>query len=563
MKPAVKRYAERGLRWLLIGVMTVAGIVWVLHAPYDPDAVWRAIPAEAVFFSRHRQAAARLPELSRNPLIETLLRSAGIRPSALEALREDSGTERWVRDLFGQDVVLAYVPDLGGSREPAWVFASWVGNRAQRLRWTISIRGMRGIQPVELPGRETFWKLEGQSVEAGQYVSLALVDGYLLGCISRFPAGVKIPVATWNREQGYPSLQTDPWRKDMEAKVSPEPPDWAAFKGFHPDRRAETSMTLAVALRRLDASYAKGQLVAGVATPGMDGAGMPALDGLRDILGEAPTLMMFVSPSWFKQLPASHTPWWVTASTRELAAIDAAVGMPAAASNPAGRPLFISVLAPRYAGSYRPPDGYGWAGGAGLSVPSVIAGLHVGDAERADAVLMEILDRLNREFRLGLIPRRDPMERVTVIEDSRSGLSLYQRLALRERVGVAYRDGWLLFAGQAMGLEQLLESANRRREPYPAYAWLPPAGAEAAPLYGWTDLTVFAPMADDALSATMWMLWATAPRRSHALRDRLAAVRGWIERVRAMRQCRIWIDRTEPDLRIQFVLGIAAGDTLE
>ncbi len=560
---------ERPARWILIGAMIATGIWWILHAPYDPDAVWRAIPVDAVFFSRHDQAADRLPELSRNPLIMTLLLSTGIAPSALHSLNDDPDTERWVRELFGRDVVLAYVPNLGGSNEPAWVFASWIGNRVQHLRWTLSIRGIPGIRAVDLPGRETFWLLDDDPVESGKHLSLALADGYLLGCISDFSMGVKIPMATWNRERGYASLRESAWREDAETLAGSGMPDWGAYRLRHRERPGERQGAMVVALQQLESSYAKGRVTGSFAAPvapGTDLLSASALEGLQDILGDAPVLSTFVSPTLFTFLTEqSYTLHWAAVLAEALGTVaDGVVTNATAPGREPGKseyPFFVSVLDQRYAGSISSGRERGWAGMAGVRVPAIVAGMHVGHAERADTLLMDILDRLNREYRLGLIPRRAPLETVTVIEDSRSGNSLYQRLRLQERVGVVYQSGWLLVAGQSAVLERLLESANRHNEPPAEYRWIPPSEADTAPVYLWTDLTAFAPLVNDALAALSLMLWVQDPHHSHAIRQTLANTRAWIESVRVMEQGRIWLDGVDPNFNLRFELGIPAADT--
>ncbi len=557
---------ERSLRWILIAAMFAAGIWWILHTPYDPAGIWRAIPADVLYFSRHERPAERLPELAANPLTMTLLRSAGVSPSMLRDLDEDPDVGRWILPLFADDVVLAYVPDLGYSREPAWVFASWIGNRARRLRWTLALRGIPGIRPVEIPGRLTFWHLEDDAMGNGQHLTLALKDGYLLGCISTHATGVEVLMATWNRESGHPSLRDRPWRNEVASLVDPEVQDWGAYVLRRPSAPEPTPEVLVPVLQYLEASRAGGRVDANFAAPAISpGLGLPpeALQTLHSLLGDTPVFSMFASADLLSLgVRQPHTPRWAfllaQALSEDPAQVDATAAGPergfGSAAEQVDYTVFLGVLDERYAGSISDAGTLNRLVPGGVTIPAILAGIYVGDSAQSNKVLMDLLDGFNRTYGLGLIPRLVPGERVTIIEDTSAGDSFYQRLRLQEQIGVVEHGGWLLFSVQAGMLEKLLHEENRRVDVPSDNRWLPSADTTAA-ASSWSDLVAFTPMANQTLATVSLMLLALNPFDTMETRQYLLDARAWLESLRTMEEARLWLDGAAPRFTVRFELG--------
>ncbi len=558
---------ERPARWILIGAMIAAAIWWICYTPRDAEEIWRAIPADVMYFSRHEQPAGRLPALAANPLTMTLLRSAGVSPLMLHEMSENPDVGRWILPLFDDEVVLAYVPELGFSREPAWVFSSWIGTRARRLRWTLALRGIPGIRAVEQPGRATFWQLDDDSMGNGQHLSLVLKDGYLLGCISSDATGVEVLMATWNRESGYPSLQNRPWRSDVESVAGSEVQDWGAYVLRPPAAAGKMPALLVPALHQLEVSRAEGRVEANFAAPAIShGLGLPpeALETLHSFLGDTPVFAAFASAEflslWVRQ---PQTPRWALVLAQALSKRPdhgggRFPGQEHRFGDDAGQvdyAVFLGVLEERYAGTIRGADALTrWVPG-GVTVPAIIAGVYVGGDGQSRRVLMDLLDGLNRTYSRGFIPRLAPDESVTVLEDTSSGDSFYQRLPLQEQVGVVEHAGWLLFSSRAGTLEKLLQEANRSHESPPVNRWLPRPDMAAAPAFGWTDLTAFTPLANQTLATISLMLLAADPFESMAVRQNLLDARAWLESLRIMEEARLWLDGDAPRLTVRFELG--------
>ncbi len=556
----------RGVRWALVSLMIAAGLAWILCMPYNEEAIWRAVPANAVYFSRHEHAADRWDTLVRNPLTMTIFRSLGLEPETLRTDQGDPATVRWIQRLFGRDVLLAYVPAMGPGGEPAWVFSSWIGNRAQRLRWMLALGRFPGVQPVRFPGQPVFWKWLDAAAGNEEHISLALTDGLLLGAISADPSAVRYLTATWNRQAGYSSLGGTAWRETAERQVDGQAvADWGAYALRASAGPHDQPTSLFPVLHRLEPAFAAGEVIGSfrISAVARVDPTTPSLDGLAALLDDAPVFWTLVSPALLTSLTRQpYTPRWAVTLAHAM--------LPPAMGNEADDeprdmmhddlvyPLFVGVLDDRYAGSVRDVGGgllSAWI--RGLTVPAIVAGLHVGDEATADAVFMNLLDQLNREYRLGLIPRRAPGERVTVIEDTRSGTSFYDRLLLQERVGVVYHDGWLLFAGQSSVLERLIDRrwSDDEAAPRADQRWLPVAGNDTALAYCWVDMDDFGTLAHDALAAVSLMSLVRDPDASLDLRRGLADVQAWIKGLRPLRQGRLWIDASDSRFHLKFTLG--------
>ncbi len=563
-----KRRLEHIVRRALTGAMIVAGIVWILYTPYDPDAVWRALPADAQYFSRHKNAAARFVAFVHNPLTVTVLRSAGIDPADLRAHKDDPVTERWVRRLFGKDLVLAYVPDPAGGGGPAWVFASWIGNRSQRLRWSLSLWGIPGLSAVSEHGGTKIWRMEDADLEEGLNVFFALADGLLLGAIARDPVAVRMLLATWNKQPGYHSLSETARRRNAENMAGEKAQDWGAYTLRRPAGPEDVPLAFFPVLYSLEPLSVAGKLAGNfIVSEDKHAGGLPPLEGIKVLLGEAPVFWAFASPvllSFLSRQP--EAPRWVTVLERALfEPVEQGTPFGGAADSgdkgiaTAGYPLFVSVLDESYAGYISGGGRRGLAWLRGLRVPAVMAGLYVADETTADAVLMNILDELNREYRLGLIPRRVPRENLTVIENTRSGNSFYDRLQMQERVGVIYRDGWLLFAGQAGVFDQLTSDRNGLAGESVSRAWLPDKTKDSTAAYCWADLNAFGAQTKNALAAVALMLLIGDPHGSFEMRQNLAEIKAWIEGLRAFEYGRVWIAGMDTPFYLLFNLSRQAA----
>jgi len=77
------------LFWLVALLFAGLTVWWTLHVPYAPEQVWKAIPAEAVFVSEHRDLAARWDAFSHNPFTRSLLTTVGLTPPVLQDLSSD------------------------------------------------------------------------------------------------------------------------------------------------------------------------------------------------------------------------------------------------------------------------------------------------------------------------------------------------------------------------------------------------------------------------------------------------------------------------------------------
>ncbi len=545
--------------------MLAAGIAWVLYTPYNNDAVWRAIPENVAYFSRHEHAAERVAAYALNPLTMTIFRSIGMEPEVVRTAIEDPSTRLVIQRLLGRDIVLAYTPGSEPHAQPAWVFASWIGHRAKLLRWKLAWRTLPGMHTIRLPGQLPFWRLESAPISDGIYLSLGLTDGLLLGCLSTDPAAVRILVATWDQQPGYPSMQPTAWRKTAERLAAKQAPDWGAYALAESTGPDDVPTSLFPALYQLEPDFATGAIGGSFHISAATRAdGIPPLDGLDTILGDAPVLWTLISPALSTSLTRQpNTPRWAVTLARALrpapADHDTAPSADLTDITSVHYPLFFAVLNERFAGSIRGGiHRLAAASISGFKIPAVIAGLYVGTESRADEVFMSLLDQFNREYRLGLIPRRAPGSNITVIEDTRSDTTFYDRLLLQERVGSVYHQGWLLIAGQSSILSRLISESHAGPETGTVRRWMPTPERDASLLYGWADLAAFGTLANDALAAVALMLLLRDTEGSLETRRELAQAQAWIKGLSALEQGAVWLDLHDTRFDLRFDLGTPA-----
>ena len=81
--PAAATPRRRGalrvfLAWLLALAAIAAGVWWTFHFPFDPQAIYCAIPARAAATLRVLDLPERWESLVANPLVASALRTAGV-----------------------------------------------------------------------------------------------------------------------------------------------------------------------------------------------------------------------------------------------------------------------------------------------------------------------------------------------------------------------------------------------------------------------------------------------------------------------------------------------------
>ncbi|OQA27739.1 MAG: hypothetical protein BWY59_01021 [Verrucomicrobia bacterium ADurb.Bin345] len=517
--------------WVLLLAAMAAGIWWLFHVPYAPGLLFKAIPAEAAFVTQHRKLAERWDDIYRNPLAMSLFMSAGVKPSALRDLAEDPEARAWFEKLASTDTTLAYIPAMGPDREPVWVLASWLGGRSQRLRWNLGWHRIEGFTRGPSHRGRTYWIVDSRMLSSENTLTLALVEGMLIGCISWRHETMRDVLDTFDgirpslfERPGFPVQAA--WRDDTET------PDrgWldaASLMGW----RTPAAQAFAYEFSALTPTTLVGQLRwerhEDVAAGGWD---VSRQQGLSAVLGDTPIALALVSPDWLDTVSGGkNVDAWLLMAREFISEQGADV-------------VALAMLGGDYGGSLK-----------GIRVPSVLLGIPLKNPASVPARVQRILDRLNARHRWGLIPHRLEAGAGDVVVFEGTAGTLYSNLPLEEKPAYAVVGDWMLLSSNAEALSNLVRRQKTGGGARPCWE-LDPAFA-ATPLYVWTDVVRGAKTLRLAISAYSLKLLVEDAQKTMMQRQRLNEVKAWIDALEPLGQCAIRAEPRSEDVLVHFRLG--------
>ena len=545
---------RRRVFWALLIAFVILFVGWMAYVPYDPERVFEAIPATATLVSVHRGLAAEWPALVRNPAITNLLGAAGVKADDVSKLATDSETFSWIRKLAGRDTVFAYVPSLGYQDRPGWVFASWIGGRESlKLRLQLLFARSADFCPFRVEGGRTVYLTSAKFSQPGQRLSLALVDGLVVGCVSLYPLGARALLETGDRYPWKPSLKTSGQLARARALLPGELPShwgWCIMPGAAEGDGAAADV-LAYTLD-LTGDHRIALHAAAVGTlPGTAGSLTASrLVPVARLLGDSPDVIAVLPLATVSSaLLRSEAPLWAEPVRTLLAT----------ATAPPGALAFVALLNPAHSSRIRGP--LGATLGAltkGLKVPTLVAGFQVTSAEEIDARLDTVLNQLNARYgsNLAHTPALGEDGSVTLIQETKSGF--YFQFEPDERIACTLSDGWLFICSNAAILKKRLAA----REPAGAPASSPPAWSEAATrtpsgAAAWLNLKAAGKsIRDAAATATLLAIATDGPNSKQAdWRSTLAVWREAGEWLQSFDQGTVATVTSNGITRIDIVLG--------
>lgn len=431
-------------RWLAALVAVAAALWWSLHFPFNPERLYRAVPANSTIVTEHQALGPRWPEIALNPLVLASVGATNAAEASVPGGMLDPDTCALINMLAPRRTVAAYAPALGLSGEPAWVIASYAGSKAQLLRWAMSLGFARGLQRQRIEGTTT-WIQEDAKREAGRYLSIGSTDGIVVACLSnareaaaltlrRMEAGFPVADVLQERldrpDDGAPDRAWLRWRENSGAQARA----WRNLElRFSAINRTAVRGTLNMAagdgaLPIRDAAAAQ----TNAAAP--DAAGW---DFARRLIPDSAVAALLLEPAGATPLTTllTDTPFSVRVVATALDRMSA--------PEPAA---FAAVF-------------HGDLGGRllGLKVPSLVVGVRGRPGADVQAEIRRVLDVLNAANKWTLLPRQVtlPSGRTMTIVDS-SGVDLIAALSERERPAVAAQGEWILLSSCAATLDKLL-----------------------------------------------------------------------------------------------------------
>jgi hypothetical protein len=518
------------LFWLLLLAAVVIGLWWLFSAPYEPRVLFRAMPANALYVSEHRRLVDRGDAFARNPVTLSLFSSMGIRPSELKSLTADPETERWFRRLAARHVVLAYVPELGGGGEPAWVFSSWLGGRSQRLRFWLSWSRVPGYRLVELWRGRRYWEVEAPFLRSDLRLCVAFVEGAMVGCLTGDPHVMRDVLDAHDGLRPSIVRRADFSRAAWCADASARDRGWvdlSAFSAMPPD-----AGTALFEFSELTPTSLAGQ-VCGRAPGSAGHAGHQAVSarGMGAFLGDAPLAVVLArGAAVVPILRSRRSPGWLRL-LGELAEDEKADA------------VVLAVLGGAYGGRFH-----------GVRVPALAFAMPVRDSARVRTWALDALDRLNTRYRWGLIPRRleSAGGEITVLEGTLKGV--FGDLTPGEQPAYAIPEGWFILSSNSDSLTRLMErprSAADSAQP----TWSRSAEESSSAAYVWMDLAQGGKAMRLAISACSLKLLLSDPQASQDARQRLNEAKAWMDSLAPLEALRLWARSDGDFIQARFRIG--------
>jgi hypothetical protein len=504
--------------WPILVAFAGGCVWWMLYVPARPDQVLRALPPEATLVTAHRGLAARWNDLSSNPIALTLLGALGVDAKTAREMNEDAVFSGWLDRLASDEVAVAYVPRLGPSGDPAWVFATWLGGRSQQIRWQLNTGRIPGIRHVYDRAGDRVWMLDRRSfkIKPSSIVAFSIVEGMLVGTVAPMVAAT---AEVLDQMAGFPPSRVE--RSDaLKGVRESSSPDrgWFAWQGG----RGGALQRVEVEIPRLASAALEANIRGPWRLPeaGTNTARVPTR-GLEQLLGDAPIAYAMVDRNlagyWLARIPS--------AAWRDMAGLHATLGE---------GPLFVGLLGGEYSGRLK-----------GIKLPTLTVGSAVKDEDAAIAALQRHLDDLNARWNWGLVPNAVDSDFGRLLAVEGTAATWYSGLADRERVACLVSNGWVLFSSNTEALTNLLAHARGGNR-----SWV----GDAA-IHGEINLEEGGKTLRLAIAAWSLKLAMEDPDGSRPLRQKLNEAKAWMDTLAPLKRLRFSVRQAPEGTLINLKAG--------
>lgn len=428
----MRRIPRLGTWWVGI-LLLLLTLWWLCYVPFSGVRLLAAVPYNAQFLSAHHDLAGRWSGIAANPATRSLLSSLGVEPDRLDELTMDAGFQKILGRVKPREVVVAYVPELGRRREPAWVGAAWIGARSHALRWLGPLLDMPGVERTKIWGNRIMWTVPVPSQGADSKLFLVLEEGIVLACLA---AGADSMASVLHCFDGHamsvaamhgdgPAV-TWPLRSDVQDRGWVEMSAWGKEGG--PTER------WLFELNELTNCRLEGR----IRVPGNRAttSRLVRQDEEREImgrcLGSIPQGAVLVP--WNRLLGLLNRwpgPW-----------LD---GLQGIASDLDIDHVGLFLLGDEYSGRVR-----------GVKVPTVLLATSVSDTSQVLEKVSGYLDQLNGDYQVGLFPAEEPVGDRRLFGVATSLNNTYADLADDERIAYAVLDDMVLVSSSEGPLRALV-----------------------------------------------------------------------------------------------------------
>ncbi len=516
----MKRMTLRGLG---IALILFLALLFLLVPPFKTDRLIGAQPNDAVFFSVHRNPAARLPLLTENPLSGALITSSGLDPSAVAAWINEPENNRLASWLFSGECTLACDSSPGHDAPDVWSFTDHLGWKTTLTRLWLRLLPIPYVERWGTYRTYDVYRLNAPDLPRNLYFTFAVMDEGIIGCIAPGMQPIYSMLDRYiTRTTGLLSVYQQ-LNRDPEAAEAPDSV-WA-----------QTAST-------------------------------PCLFAFQNISSNA----IQGTCRWDRPTdapPPPEYPLTLSEAASQLLA-DNSLGILLATPDYAIRlfsPLFAPTIHPvlqRISVIFSPQQVYAAllnekyeARFMRMKIPALVLGINLPDNAQPEAMLNQYLDELNASFRLGLI-----LEKISVTDsaaiyaiEGTSG-NAYSRMPDEERIACAVTKNLLLLSNSQEALTELVlqrDLPNDEGQPQT------PTNAPNRTLARlWFDLDHGGKALRLALTAYGLKRLQEAPGESLHLRQGINEAKAWIDALGALRELQVeCLAEAEGKLTYRFHFG--------
>lgn len=509
--------------WLLALVFTAWSLLWLFYVPRQPAWLHRAIPASANLVSAHSNFSARWDAWAAHPLVLELLEKKGVARADVARLGQDPDFRRLLRQLASDELLLAYVPVMRSTGEPAWVFASWLGGHSQRVRWMLKSLRRAELKSAASRNGWRVWVWTPKELN-GQRVTFSLVEGMLVGCVASETLGIDDILA--GIDGHAVTLADRPW---LQLAGRPGPPD----RGWYRDARgALFPFHFELQARGVRARVETPWTVPAASAPAGTGE-LARLNGFAQLISTQAVAAAVVDRSWVQA--------WLTQQMTN------AIGGELAALLDSGNqgPVGLALLAGDYSGRFM-----------AVRLPTLVAGL-AGSPVGQNRFVLAALDRLNAATRWGLVAAPVMVAAAPAFAIEATGESVYARLSREENIAYTPTPDGLVFASNLATLERLLiERGAAAPSTHGFSAVLAGVQRGSARAGLWFDAAEGANVARLGVTAWSLKLLLEDPPGSQQARQRLNNFKAWMDALAPLGH--LWIEVSEHEQRAIFTIESGA-----
>lgn len=519
------------LFWLFLVLFVGLSVWWVFYLPFDRESVYRAIPLNAVFVSEHEKVAERWEAIAKNPLTQCLLSSCGMDVREVKQAIADPEVADMVRRYAARDTVVAYVPSLGQSGQPAWVLASWAGGQGQVLRLVLSCGGLSGFKKLAREDGRPVWCMATTRDRSGLMMSIVAVQGVLVGCLSLDPFAARDIADRVERHalieselrERLDSVGMDGHRPDI---LDQGWLDWAWISGGTGRGRMHYALV----------AHGESESVGWIRGTTPLPAGPPLRDtvdasDLERLLGDTPDALVVI--------PSFYLEPFLSGTNRTAAWTLAQRFVRNTGGN--GSSVFVSMSGGPFSGRV-----------FGLRVPTVLAGMNVTNVGTVLDQVADCIDQVNQQYKMGLVPNRTLVQGRPAMALGFSRNDLFASLNPEERPAFVVATNWLVLSSNVDALGKVLGQRTNAG----AARWR--GGMERvsdATAYAWIDLESAHQALKNAVAVYTLSLLVKSREGQIEERDQLRNMSGWIDSLRSLKTCRLWLKSDASGFDLEFAFG--------